>query len=791
MARYFLFSSAAFLVLMLAAIYDDSHPQWKAFQERFHALRLQKLRSKLDETTRAFDAPGMKARRRDLQAALDEALRGAEGATDSPARRGLLEERRRLARESEGSRDRYQRAQAVLQGLEREHALAPESGRPALREKILEQRRRILASSEDSGRLERGLSALDERIRGPREPMEKAAKELEQFLRPLRELETKLDRARKEAPRVVQILNERLGVVDRCASCHLGHSEPEFRDSPRPLNYHASLLEAHRVDKFGCTPCHGGNGRATTARDAHGHAAGGSPLLHMDVIESSCAPCHRQPRVPGAPSLTLGRRLFLEAGCLGCHAHQAYGKPPKIGPALAHVGSKVRYPWLKKWLKNPTDYLPRTRMPNFSLGESEIEAIGAFLMTQTDKALRPAGKAAGNYDTGERMFKESQCVSCHAVNGKGGTMGPDLGKVAEKLTPEYLIEFLRDPRRFQPLTRMPRYRFSQEELQGLAEYISTEFRDFEAPSAPREERPLRSEALLKEGVRLIRHYGCYGCHDIPGIAGAEVGAELTDIGLKRKEQLDYGLTPAPAQQRGLGHWLDLKLKEPRAFRDTLKMPRYDFTEAERRALVTLLLSFTDKKVPQEFQSPLKREEPGLVLAAGFGELVADLNCLSCHSMRGRGGTLAPDLSWEGSQVQPRWLVSFLRNPDTIRLNLVERMPKFRLSESEATALAGHIQMFLADDSISRLTRSYPSWKGDPSEGKRLYAQRGCSACHQLGAEGGSIGPELTHVGGRLTSGWIFSWLKDPRRYRPDTMEPNHGLSDAEASALAAFLSGLR
>ena len=38
--------------------------------------------------------------------------------------------------------------------------------------------------------------------------------------------------------------------------------------------------------------------------------------------------------------------------------------------------------------------------------------------------------------------------------------------------------------------------------------------------------------------------------------------------------------------------------------------------------------------------------------------------------------MAPDLTWEGSSVQRRWLVSFMKNPNTLRPALIRRMPRF-------------------------------------------------------------------------------------------------------------------
>ena len=52
---------------------------------------------------------------------------------------------------------------------------------------------------------------------------------------------------------------------------------------------------------------------------------------------------------------------------------------------------------------------------------------------------------------------------------------------------------------------------------------------------------------------------------------------------------------------------------------------------------------------------------------------------------------------------------------------------------------------------------------------------------------GYIGPTLTHVGSRLTSAWVYNWMKDPSALRPGTQEPKRNMSDEDARALTAFL----
>lgn len=75
-----------------------------------------------------------------------------------------------------------------------------------------------------------------------------------------------------------------------------------------------------------------------------------------------------------------------------------------------------------------------------------------------------------------------------------------------------------------------------------------------------------------------------------------------------------------------------------------------------------------------------------------------------------------------------------------------------------------------------------------ADGRALFSAHGCSACHRVGPDGGSAGPDLTLVGVRRPRAWIEQWLKSPRAWKPDTLMPEQGLSDADRGALADYLS---
>lgn len=88
------------------------------------------------------------------------------------------------------------------------------------------------------------------------------------------------------------------------------------------------------------------------------------------------------------------------------------------------------------------------------------------------------------------------------------------------------------------------------------------------------------------------------------------------------------------------------------------------------------------------------------------------------------------------------------------------------------------------------TASQP--KLDPAlvaQGKLLYSNNGCSACHRLNGDGGKGGPDLSHEGSiQPDLAWQAAHLKNPAKLKPgSTMPPYDTLSEKELAALSQYL----
>jgi cytochrome c oxidase subunit 2 len=89
------------------------------------------------------------------------------------------------------------------------------------------------------------------------------------------------------------------------------------------------------------------------------------------------------------------------------------------------------------------------------------------------------------------------------------------------------------------------------------------------------------------------------------------------------------------------------------------------------------------------------------------------------------------------------------------------------------------------------------------QGERVFLMTGCNACHTiLGTTAtGTIGPDLTHVGGRLSlaagtlpndASSFVRWIRDNQHIKPgNRMPPFDILSDDDLAALGAYLENLK
>ena len=398
---------------------------------------------------------------------------------------------------------------------------------------------------------------------------------------------------------VRQIVLPELNRVDRCTSCHLTVEDPSYGGFHQPLAYHPNH-DRHPFDKFGCTICHQGQGRATTREAAHGHVEfWDRPMLEMKYIQSACGKCHLATDVPDAPKLARGHDVFERAGCIGCH--KLHGVGGVVGPELDNVGASRSPEWLLKHFKNPAAVTPGSAMPPIQASDADLDDLTLYVLSFTGEPLSAyyvSMKTIPGPAAGRRLFEEKGCFGCHSVGGKGGDLGPALDQVAKRHEPQWIVAHFQNPQAISPGTLMPQFNFTEQETRALTEFLlsltDTNVVGFlKVPSAINP---------VERGKAVYKKYGCAGCH------GAEAKGGVPNPNAKTAQQVpgllyvSEGYTKDELKKRILDGQREIPVMDPKKPAAPLYMPpwRGKIAPGELNDLVEYLMSLTPKGEKLDF-----------------------------------------------------------------------------------------------------------------------------------------------------------------------------------------------
>ena len=134
-----------------------------------------------------------------------------------------------------------------------------------------------------------------------------------------------------------------------------------------------------------------------------------------------------------------------------------------------------------------------------------------FLACVCLPAAWAASTIPGNADRGAEVFREKQCIGCHAVNGDSGTSAPDLTKSAGgRFTPTILARAIwnHGPKMWATMEKagLEKSSLNQQDAADLFAYLYR-FRHFEDPGD------------ADQGRQAFDAKGCIACHS-QGTAGA-------------------------------------------------------------------------------------------------------------------------------------------------------------------------------------------------------------------------------------------------------------------------------
>lgn len=596
--------------------------------------------------------------------------------------------------------------------------------------------------------------------------------------------------------------------VDRCMTCHIAYKDSFYKDHPQPLKSHpnpAILIDKHPPEKTGCTWCHYGQGTATAPADhAHGshhetdQTVGiNEPILTGGFMQSTCRNCHAEVvDLEGAPLLSKGKRLFMELGCHGCHLADGYSQERKVGPRLTRVKYKVDPSWLTRWVKNPKEYLPKTKMPEFGLDEKDTLAISAYIMASSDKDyVLPEKFESGDPENGQELFESVGCLACHELGDKGEVFGPSLNNIGEKVNADWLVSWLSAPKKYNDHSIMPDLRLTKEQASNITSYLM-QFGKKKVVAGLQEK--LADPSLIKEGEVLVRRRGCFACHDINGMENeGRIAPELSSFGRKLIVELEFGDSHVPHTWES---WVRTKLRKPDSFRTERvldKMPNFHLKDDEIDALVVLLRGFNGTNIPEKYRKNLSKRE--MTLETGR-RLITKYNCKGCHHVEGDGGRIQkyipstalypPPLELDtyhvGQRIKGSWLFSFLKNPTPVRTWVKTKMPTFFLKDEEVRDLTAYFEALSAEEIPYEAGVHVKKDKTSIDNGVKIVNYMDCGKCHDEGAKG----IDFSIASNRLRQDWIPKWLKNTREMIPWTKMPNHWDREGETMVVKPKYSEL-
>ncbi|MBC8283335.1 MAG: hypothetical protein H8E32_05930 [Nitrospinae bacterium] len=187
--------------------------------------------------------------------------------------------------------------------------------------------------------------------------------------------------------------------------------------------------------------------------------------------------------------------LIEEKKCSECH-RLSKTEDARRGPDLFYAGDKFQSAWLLQYLQNPVTLRKVGTIfnPGFLKGESEdshpvlskkdamqiSQELLAMTLSETPdetsslKALTKGKIAKTKYEF-ERTFS---CISCHqslnlAGKPRGGISGPSLINAGNRLQPNWIANWLKNPKLFSEKSRMPIYKMDDETRLRFTQFIMT------------------------------------------------------------------------------------------------------------------------------------------------------------------------------------------------------------------------------------------------------------------------------------------------------------------------------
>ena len=692
-APHYVLAMVILMITLFWALWDEAFGQrpWKAYQEEWKHRYVAFLKTATHSSTNAeatvTASPDYKA----LEAEYNRLKSQTQPDVDR-IQKQITDLNAKIIAVQNVFTDRRAYANALTYEMETDTSA---SGKKSKQRDIDDYKaRKATVEYPDGHREQYNFKELEEKYNELRDERTKVSAELGEVLKPVTEANTRMSQyvtdhmidltptqieglKKKTAewdPKIQQINVADANIVDRCESCHMGAREPlkisaavmTPKGSKRPDEYaqafvshpEPGLLKIHDPDKFGCSPCHQGNGRATTSVEkAHGNYEHWLwPLFPKQNAEAGCQTCHAADMmlVSGDVGWTIseGKNLFRQRGCMGCHRYEGYDKEPED---LTAVNQQLKLLEQQK-IDNSKQSAAMMKQADSAQSNEEANRLN-------DKAV--ALRVASSKIDGQIQQLDFQS---HSLMQDMKKVGPNLKDVRLKLNKNWIPVWLKKPTDFRPTTKMPNFRLTDHQIQAISAYIWQ--------SALTDSPPKQKPGNADHGKQLFESRGCLACHSIGEgnqTDGGTFAANLTRVGEKANydylvrwihnarertrpycpyEKKDIG--PEDYAKKGLPYQFDLQHSQ-------CPNDGHELQVQNMTVMPSLRLSVEDAQDIASYLMTQKKQEPSAYTDASFMDdpklkdegkkWVRHYGCAGCHEISGMEdeGRIGTDLTVEGSK----------------------------------------------------------------------------------------------------------------------------------------------
>ncbi|MDP9290911.1 MAG: c-type cytochrome, partial [Verrucomicrobiota bacterium] len=352
----------------------------------------------------------------------------------------------------------------------------------------------------------------------------------------------------------------------------------------------------------------------------------------------------------GAETLNLGRDLFAQRGCMGCHRYEGFDRETDaLGGTrqnISQLGDQIIAN--EKQIRQDTE----------SSGTVEDNSEAQRLLAHADSLRVTNSLLAARID---QLNLQSKYLMQDQKK-----VGPNLKDVRLKLRKEWVPVWLSNPQAFRPGTKMPTFwRFAdntddggphmrdadgEQQIQAIAAYLWQDSFEGKLPEQQRGD--------AGHGKELFESRGCLACHSIgegDNKTGGTFAANLEKVG--EKANFDYivrwihnprerwapycpkekrDLTPEDYAKHNLPYEFDTELHSrcpndgaELQVQNMTVMPNFRLSENDARDIATYLFSLSS---PPQYADASFMDSPDL-REKGHA-LIKQYGCAGCHEIKG-------------------------------------------------------------------------------------------------------------------------------------------------------------